>query len=110
LTIWIIPGFDGFSTRGCAMGCCVARFDKWLAAGVLEGEELSHPDAGTPQGGVVSPCLANIYLHDALDTWFERHVKPRLQGRAFLLRFAIWVPAAGSRLGSTAQLSLGPFC
>jgi RNA-directed DNA polymerase len=62
--------------------------DKWLAAGVLEGEELSHPDAGTPQGGVVSPCLANVYLHDALDTWFEKFVRPRLNGRAFMIRFA----------------------
>jgi group II intron reverse transcriptase/maturase len=62
--------------------------DKWLAAGVLEGEQLSHPDAGTPQGGVVSPCLANIYLHDALDTWFEKHVRPQLQGRGFMIRFA----------------------
>jgi RNA-directed DNA polymerase len=62
--------------------------DKWLAAGVLEGEEWSHPDAGTPQGGVVSPCLANIYLHEALDTWFEKHVRPRLQGRGFMIRFA----------------------
>jgi group II intron reverse transcriptase/maturase len=62
--------------------------DKWLAAGVLEGEELSHPDAGTPQGGVVSPCLANVYLHDALDIWFKRFVKPRLNGRAFMIRFA----------------------
>ena len=62
--------------------------DKWLAAGVMEGKELSHPDAGTPQGGVVSPCLANVYLHDALDTWFEKHVKPRLQGQGFMIRFA----------------------
>jgi group II intron reverse transcriptase/maturase len=62
--------------------------DKWLAAGVMEGEALSHPDAGTPQGGVVSPCLANVYLHDALDTWFEKDVKPRLHGRAFMIRFA----------------------
>jgi group II intron reverse transcriptase/maturase len=62
--------------------------DKWLAAGVMEGKELSHPDAGTPQGGVVSPCLANVYLHEALDTWFEKHVKPRLQGRGFMIRFA----------------------
>jgi RNA-directed DNA polymerase len=62
--------------------------DKWLAAGVLEGEELSHPDAGTPQGGVVSPCLANVYLHDALDTWFKKFVKPRLNGHGFMIRFA----------------------
>jgi group II intron reverse transcriptase/maturase len=62
--------------------------DKWLAAGVLEGTELSYPDAGTPQGGVVSPLLANIYLHEVLDRWFERDVKPRLGSRAFMVRFA----------------------
>ena len=62
--------------------------DKWLAAGVMEGTVLSHPDAGTPQGGVVSPLLANIYLHEVLDRWFERDVKPRLGGRAFMVRFA----------------------
>lgn len=62
--------------------------DKWLSAGVMEGTELSHPDVGTPQGGVVSPLLANIYLHEVLDRWFERDVKPRLKGRAFMIRFA----------------------
>ena len=62
--------------------------DKWLAAGVLEGLELSHPDAGTPQGGVISPLLANVYLHEVLDCWFERDVKPRLLGPAQLIRFA----------------------
>jgi RNA-directed DNA polymerase len=62
--------------------------DKWLSAGVLEGLQLSHPDAGTPQGGVVSPLLANIYLHEVIDRWFERDVKPRLRGRAFMVRFA----------------------
>jgi RNA-directed DNA polymerase len=62
--------------------------DKWLAAGVLEGSELSHPDAGTPQGGVVSPLLANIYLHEVVDMWFAKDVKPRLHGRAFMIRYA----------------------
>lgn len=62
--------------------------DKWLAAGVMEGTQLSHPDAGTPQGGVISPLLANIYLHEVLDRWFEQDVKPRLSGRAFMIRFA----------------------
>jgi group II intron reverse transcriptase/maturase len=62
--------------------------DKWLAAGVLEGVVLSHPEAGTPQGGVISPILANIYLHEVLDLWFERDVKPRLRGRSFLVRYA----------------------
>jgi RNA-directed DNA polymerase len=62
--------------------------DKWLKAGVVEGRTLSHPTTGTPQGGVISPLLSNIYLHEVLDTWFEAVVKPRLQGAAFLIRFA----------------------
>jgi group II intron reverse transcriptase/maturase len=62
--------------------------DKWLNAGVLEEGRLWHPDAGTPQGGVISPLLANIYLHEVLDTWFERDVKPRLHGPAHLVRYA----------------------
>jgi len=61
---------------------------KWLNAGVLENGELSFPEAGSPQGGVVSPILANIYLHEVLDTWFEREVRPRLRGRAQLVRYA----------------------
>lgn len=62
--------------------------DKWLKAGVMEEGNLSHPTTGTPQGGVISPLLSNIYLHKVLDEWFEATVKPRLKGRAFLIRFA----------------------
>ncbi len=62
--------------------------DKWLAAGVLEDGRVHHPQSGSPQGGVVSPCLSNIYLHEVLDCWFEDVVKPCLKGQAFLVRFA----------------------
>lgn len=62
--------------------------DKWLKAGVMEEGTLSHPTTGTPQGGVVSPILSNIYLHKVLDEWFEAEVKPRLHGVAHLIRFA----------------------
>lgn len=62
--------------------------DKWLNAGVFEKGMISHPVEGTPQGGVISPLLANVYLHEVLDKWFEQTVKPRLSGRAFLVRYA----------------------
>ncbi|OFX18652.1 MAG: group II intron reverse transcriptase/maturase [Anaeromyxobacter sp. RBG_16_69_14] len=62
--------------------------DKWLKAGVMEDGAVSFPDFGTPQGGVVSPLLANVYLHEVLDKWFEKQVRPRLAGRAVLIRYA----------------------
>jgi RNA-directed DNA polymerase len=61
---------------------------KWLKAGVLEDGNFSRSEEGTPQGGVISPLLANIFLHHVLDKWFEDEIKPRLGGRAFIVRFA----------------------
>lgn len=68
---------------------------KWLKAGILEPEgHILHPEAGTQQGGLVSPVLANVYLHYVLDLWFEKVVKPRCQGEAMLCRYADdWVCA-----------------
>lgn len=62
--------------------------DKWLAAGVMEDGVVRHADEGTPQGGVISPLLANLYLHEVLDKWFETDVKPRMKGRVLLVRYA----------------------
>jgi RNA-directed DNA polymerase len=62
--------------------------DKWLNAGVLEEGLLRFATAGTPQGGVISPILSNIFLHHVLDVWFENEVRPRLSGEATLVRFA----------------------
>ena len=61
---------------------------KWLQAGVMEQGVVHYPEEGTPQGGVLSPLLANIFLHEVLDTWFFQVVRPRLRGRAFLVRYA----------------------
>jgi RNA-directed DNA polymerase len=69
-------------------GVVVRMVGKWLNAGVLEGGIIHHADLGTPQGGVISPLLANIYLHEVLDDWWVKEVLPRLRGRAFLIRYA----------------------
>jgi RNA-directed DNA polymerase len=61
---------------------------KWLNAGVLEEGAVRREKTGTPQGGVISPLLANIYLHHVLDVWFAEVVRPRLNGRAILVRYA----------------------
>ena len=62
--------------------------DKWLKAGVLEDGQLRRTTDGTPQGGVISPLLANIYLHEVLDRWFVEQVLPRMSGPAHLIRYA----------------------
>ena len=69
-------------------GVLTRLIGKWLNAGVLEAGSLWYPEAGTPQGGVISPLLANIYLHTVLDVWFEEEVRPRLRGPCFLVRYA----------------------
>jgi RNA-directed DNA polymerase len=69
-------------------GVLLRLIGKWLNAGVLEEGVITTPDQGTPQGGVISPLLANVYLHYVLDVWFAREVKPRLRGSAFLIRYA----------------------
>jgi RNA-directed DNA polymerase len=78
----------GFLDQRVRDGVLRRTIDKWLSAGVMEEGNLSHPETGTPQGGVISPLLSNIYLHKVLDEWFEATVKPRLHGPAFLIRFA----------------------
>lgn len=69
-------------------GVLLRLIGKWLNAGVMERGAVEYPEAGTPQGGVISPILANIYLHEVLDEWFLQQVVPRLAGRATLVRFA----------------------
>jgi group II intron reverse transcriptase/maturase len=69
-------------------GVLLRLIGKWLNAGVLEEGIVTISEAGTPQGGVISPLLANVYLHYVLDVWFAAEVQPRLKGRSFLVRYA----------------------
>ena len=61
---------------------------RFLIAGIMEGTEVKDSDRGTPQGGLISPVLANVYLHYALDLWFEKAIKPKLRGEAYYVRYA----------------------
>lgn len=88
--------FDAIDHRACrdllrkrvVDGVVVRLVGKWLNAGVLEDGVVTHPDTGSPQGGVISPLLSNIYLHEVVDRWWVEMVLPRLRGRAFMIRFA----------------------
>ncbi len=71
-----------------ADGSLLRLIGKCLHVGVLDGEEFSKPDEGTVQGSIISPLLGNVYLHYALDKWFEHEVRPQLSGHARLIRYA----------------------
>jgi RNA-directed DNA polymerase len=77
-----------FLRRRVNDGNVLRMIGKWLHAGVMEDGQVEYPESGTPQGGVISPLLANIFLHYVLDEWFLTVVKPRLKGRCFLVRYA----------------------
>jgi RNA-directed DNA polymerase len=69
-------------------GVVVRLVGKWLQAGVLEEGVVRRSDTGTPQGGVISPLLSNIYLHEVIDQWWVLDVLPRMRGKAFTARYA----------------------
>lgn len=69
-------------------GVLLRLIDKWLKAGIMEDGSISYPESGSPQGGVISPLISNVFLHYVLDLWFEQEVKPRLRRQAFLVRYA----------------------
>jgi RNA-directed DNA polymerase len=85
-------------------GGLVRLIGKWRHAGVLDGEQFTDPEQGTPQGGVISPLLANIFLHEVLDAWYERDVRPRMRGRTFLTRLADDVVIGGEREDDARRL------
>ena len=78
----------GFVRKRVRGGVINRMIGKWLKAGVMEDGQLHYPRQGTPQGGVISPLLSNIYLHEVLDGWFASQVRPRMIGKAELIRFA----------------------
>ena len=69
-------------------GRVLELIEMWLHAGILDGKAMVFPDKGSPQGSVLSPLLANVYLHEVLDTWFETVVQAHCRGKVVLDRYA----------------------
>ena len=86
-------------------GGIIRLIGKWLKAGIMEEQTYHRSDSGTPQGGVISPILSNIFLHNVLDDWFVKEVHPRMKGRSFLIRYADDF-IAGFELESDAKRAL----
>ena len=77
-----------FIARRVKDGVIRKMIDKWMKAGVFENGQVTYPEEGTPQGGLVSPLLSNIYLHYVLDEWFSEQIQPILKGQSFIVRYA----------------------
>ena len=74
--------------RRVSDGVITRIIGKWLNAGVMDAGKREYPGKGTPQGGVISPLLSNLFLHEVLDDWFVKTVKPRMRGKAAMVRYA----------------------
>ncbi len=104
-----------FLNRRVNDGVIRRTIGKWLSAGVMEKGAVTRLKGGTPQGGVISPILANVYLHEVLDTWFERTVKPRLAGESYMIRYAddvlivCWVEEDARRLMNVLPKRFGKY-
>jgi RNA-directed DNA polymerase len=83
------PWLEQMLEQRIADGALRNLIGKWLRAGILEEDgRVIHPQTGTPQGGIISPVLANIYLHYVLDLWFQNVVQPKQRGHSRLIRYA----------------------
>ena len=75
-------------SRRVSDGVVTRVIGKWLSAGVMDSGKRIYPEKGTPQGGVISPLLSNLFLHEVLDDWFIKTVKRRMKGKASMVRYA----------------------
>jgi group II intron reverse transcriptase/maturase len=75
-------------SRRVSDGVITRIIGKWLNAGIMDNGQRMYPEKGTPQGGVISPLLSNLFLHEVLDDWFVKTVKPRMKGKAGMVRYA----------------------